>query len=1034
MARLTRAPATRALDAWVLTLLVILPAAVLASSAGATAGDTTAMTAKPAPAATLEQDPWQGSLWLGTEVGLFNRDLDTGTIQYYGPRAGLPGPGVLDISPAPESVWLGTTQGPAVLHRANHSIDPISTSDGQPLTNVTKSVHVGPDAIWVGTDTAGLFEVDPDTLTAEPVPNPVNGSEFEHPILGVGTDDRTVFLSVTGYGLVVWDRDTGEATRHKQHALRDRPLYGRLVHTDEDVWIGTSGDGVAVLDRSTGNMTQHASPDTTGALHIEDLVTLGPEIWMATATGVSRYDSVGDSWDQWKTDSGFSWGPARSIAVVDGKLHVTTKHGNLVSFDRSDREWRVPAWWEALEVPPHNLVNDCKRQGSNILAATAGGSAAYYQPGSGTWSSIDPVWEDRQVVSGPPDILVRGVAIDDREAWYATSRGAGWEDLATGAWSYHRTDDRPLTERRVPNEGTDVALSEDMAYLTTSTAHVPKFRGTEMFNGSARWVAGSLSVMDRATEEWTRYNTSNSAIASNNVSRVLPDGNRTWVGFFDAGLDVYDPENGTFTHVYSATGREGSVFSLEIGSESLWVGSGQGLLRIDPQSHAVSPVSGLPNVSVTSLAWNDPMLWVGTAGAGVHALDPVTGAVTPYTTGESLDLTALCILPMDDTVYVGSHWGLDRLSLSTGEWLPKVLTPGTGDGTSGEGMFHLAQPRANETLDPSHVLNVSGTATAPNGSYIQVRVGDTLWRNATGLATWSATIPSSHLHPGPGLLEVRLRSNDTTLAQTARPIHVLSGGGGAGAATEGDGPRIKFSPFLETYVDRNETLKVTVQPVPDDLGGTLNLRLPGQETSRAVPLDHVGEGTLVARTPTFEQVGLGSYTLNVSWEDGYRHLPGPGSAFGDNYEFIVYGVSGQPSAHIFGLDDRVTAEPGTDVNLSLTIQNTGERAGTFLLEGGGSAAPWIRGLPSSLDISATSSEPVTLTLTVPEDAATAEHELSIHARPEGGGGAADARATVAISPAVDDTGQQLSVPGPAAILGLALVATTALLDSRRRRE
>ena len=79
------------------------------------------------------------------------------------------------------------------------------------------------------------------------------------------------------------------------------------------------------------------------------------------------------------------------------------------------------------------------------------------------------------------------------------------------------------------------------------------------------------------------------SLVSNRLECILADGNgRIWIGSYDRGLTLYDPESDTFTHFRhddddANSIRSDAIRALVVDSDgNLWIGTEQGLDKLDP--------------------------------------------------------------------------------------------------------------------------------------------------------------------------------------------------------------------------------------------------------------------------------------------------------------------------------------------------------------------------------------------------------------------------------------------------------------------
>ncbi|HEX2065203.1 MAG TPA: hypothetical protein VHI93_00170 [Candidatus Thermoplasmatota archaeon] len=963
-----------------LLLLLAVPLAPAATAAPLP------MFAEPSPLNRLVHDPWIGGTWLGSNAGLLllQPGLPPRQVTF---RDGLPGMKVYDIAVTPDRVWVSTAYGPAVYDKGDGSVQPLLGPDGAPLRMESRTIFAEKDAIWVGTNHEGLYRVDPATRMGTLVKNPVNGSDFSQPILGIGADGDEMFLSVTAYGLVVWDRRTGEARHYDTHLLGKRPLYGRLLVTPDRVWVGTSGDGTVYLDRTHNQMGQHASPSSINALNVGGLAQLGEETWFATEAGVSRRDGATDQWRYWQN---MPWGNANDVAVVGGDVYAATTRGHILRYDRLEGRWVDMTVWNPSIAPQYNTVNGCEVVGDQVLFSLGGGGAAFYDPALARWKPVEKV----------PDILVWSSFSEGTRTWFATHRGAALWDRASDAWTYLRTDGR--VDASFGNSVRQVAPTPDGAWIATrSYLPAPLHR--------VGWQRGSLGHWETATNDWTVYR-KEQGLPDDNVTRVALTPGKVWAGMLYGGLAFLDLQTQAFQRITPLNGQ-GTVNALLVHEGALWVATMGGLWRVDPETLEARRHPGTENTPLLSLAWGAGRLWAGTMGAGVFSLDLGTGARTDYRAPGAYDIQAYCLAILDGTLYAGTGTGVERLDLASGRWMPQMGPDVLKRPGSVPLSLRIETPRQGELVEPGTLLSVTGTASGPAGSLVQVRLGDGAWSKAQGLSRWQAQVQL----PGPpqeAVLSARLLVAGLPRAQTA--VAILSG---PGASHD-----VRHTPVLEAGHDDRVTFAVEA-PEPNATA-TVLLLPPNASTPLRIPLQPSPEGGLVGRSAPLDPPGLWRYRIEVAWEGGSAALPRVSSGYADGHYPLAVRALGAMRAFAAGVACPSPLAPGASGVATMVLQNTGLRPANMSVDLFGPAAAW-GSPPAPRELEAAGSWRVEIPLQVPPGTPGGTYPLQGTVRT--GGAALD---QFSCTVRVAGSGF-LGMPGLAPAGALLVLAATVLLRKRR---
>ncbi len=169
------------------------------------------------------------------------------------------------------------------------------------------------------------------------------------------------------------------------------------------------------------------------------------------------------------------------------------------------------------------------------------------------------------------------------------------------------------------------------------------------------WVGtygGGLNSYDPRLKQFTRYSSESSGLLSNIITSLFIDSNGIlWIGT-NRGLSRQDPENQEFIHYTGSTQdpyqnepidpqtiTPGSVTAIyEDVANNLWVGTTNGLNKFNPETdtftHILSSpkqVNSLTSNSITSIFQDSHgNLWVGTSDNGLNRIDPESGYIIHY--------------------------------------------------------------------------------------------------------------------------------------------------------------------------------------------------------------------------------------------------------------------------------------------------------------------------------------------------------------------------------------------------------------------
>lgn len=216
------------------------------------------------------------ALWIATGSGLYRMDPESGRTRRFGLSDGLPAEDVRALAPAPDGIWIGTTQGLAVVTTGDKIV-----RFGANRVAITSLIAVR-ETLWVGS-TAGVGVMPPGA------PEPVVDSEVQAepalraPVVALARDADTLVAVFADQ--VAW-RDPALA---RWTVERPRAALGTLTAAASDgggVWLGGTL-GLAWWDIGRGMYQRLTIPGDLPA-PVRDVQASPRWVWVATDSGVVR--------------------------------------------------------------------------------------------------------------------------------------------------------------------------------------------------------------------------------------------------------------------------------------------------------------------------------------------------------------------------------------------------------------------------------------------------------------------------------------------------------------------------------------------------------------------------------------------------------------------------------------------------------------------------------------------------------------------------------------------------------------------------
>ncbi len=382
--------------------------------------------------------------WNTVETLLIDRSgqfwlSDTGPVSF-DPRSGHfpPPPGdavnAPDIHQGPDgTIWIGTERGVFHFDPATGRVEPLT--EARPterwLQHIVQAIYEDRSGtLWVGTH-AGLYQGDPHAkhfsrLTHQP-DDP--GSLSADPVSAIAEDlSGSIWVGTFGGGLNRLDKASRRVTRlrhdpHDRNSLMDDVIWS--LHGDRKgiLWIGTES-GLCSYDPVTGRFTRHllADPAGTGQLRITDIAE-GPmgQLWVVGLPGLQRYDPETGRTHPYPC-TGDSTGPSNpmpSTLLVEGDGGVVWL--GLGTLDRLQVENGRFASFQLTSAEGASLLGqeiyDLHRDASGGLWLGTGTGLHRFDPETERFDHYFPR-------DGLPGSVVYSITEDERQRlWLGTNQG-----------------------------------------------------------------------------------------------------------------------------------------------------------------------------------------------------------------------------------------------------------------------------------------------------------------------------------------------------------------------------------------------------------------------------------------------------------------------------------------------------------------------------------------------------------------------------------------------------------------------------------
>lgn len=599
----------------------------------------------------------RGLLWFCTKEGLSR--FDGQTFVTYTTADGLPHRSIRDLLETKDGeYWIATGDGLVRLTSDRPAGAPLFTvvKDGTSATrDVWRLLQDSAGTVWVGT-TGGLLRLDShgSDVTLRRVDLDMPATPNGRLVTSLAEDrDRSLWIGTRSAGLYHRWSD-GRVVRYTElEHLPGNRVDALLVDRSGDVWAGTQR-GLAQLVSTEGHQTIIARTLARSAGLADDwigtlLQARDGTIWVAAGRGLSQVEPHAGAAPRiirtYTTANGIDAEVAGLAEDAEGNLWLGLADGGALRLTRSGLTMYGEA--DGLGTPVIGSVFSDRHGtvcvfGNDRFGRFDGERFVRIMPDFG--KPITRFAHER-----------RRIALEDRD-------GEVWLGTGEGLYRFGRVERLDDLARRPPKAvyGAGRSLDGDLVLFVYEDRRGDIWVQTDSDYHPvlARWI--------RRTESFKTFDDSDGWPAGTWITDAAEDGaGNLWL----AGSSLIRYRSGAFETVKSIDRiptPDASALHVDAAGR-LWVATDTaGVIRVDDPSRVAAArqytiadgLSSNQTFSLTEDRWG--RIYVVT-GRGVDRLDPATGAIRHYTTGDGLVSGPLAFADSTGALWFGSNERLSRL-------------------------------------------------------------------------------------------------------------------------------------------------------------------------------------------------------------------------------------------------------------------------------------------------------------------------------------------------------------------------------------
>jgi len=537
------------------------------------------------------------------------------------------------------SLWVALTTGLCRYNRDNNNFERIPMIDNQnkPIDNQIDQMFEDKNGrLWIGCN-LGIYLFNREDMRFYPYFINQHDSYLVNQCTGIGQDKAGAlwfaFLHNEEVGLIKFNPETRDTIRYSVsdplHKLKENEVNSLMIDDQDNIWIGYYSKGIDVLNKQGKLIASYKNINNDESRSNNNITSMvqnkDGKIFIGTnGSGLKIFDPNTNTFKSYSAsdgDNSIISNSVQSISVTnEGMVCIACWGGGVSCYDKRFERFIHYKQGSENVNSLHGSSVTCftEDKNGNIWISTDGGGINKFNPRTQKFTNFRSKINDLQTLTNDKVLAIQ-----------SDHKGGLWAGMWQGGLNYFKIEGESLVLKKKYDYVDPDNLVSNSIYNIHNTVDdelwVGNFEtGLYKFNSSSEkfesiklsevpttynsirditldsknnlWISSEVSgviKMNRKsgeTESFIPIENDSTSLINSSINIIFEDSKkRLWLGSDGGGLNLFNPDNKSFTHYLYEDGLpDNSVQGiLEDAQGNLWISTFNGISKvtIDPAGY-----------------------------------------------------------------------------------------------------------------------------------------------------------------------------------------------------------------------------------------------------------------------------------------------------------------------------------------------------------------------------------------------------------------------------------------------------------------